>query len=90
MSETIISVPVDERTKQKADAALVPLGLTTVEVLRRTVEEIARGTLRIDLDKPLITNAETIEAIEAARRGETKTFNTIEGLFEDLHSDAED
>jgi antitoxin component of RelBE/YafQ-DinJ toxin-antitoxin module len=48
MSETIIPVPVDERTKQEAEAALAPLGLTTVEVLRRAVEEIASGNLRLD------------------------------------------
>ena len=52
MSETIIPVPVDERMKQDADAALAPLGLTTVEVLRRAVEEIARGNLRLDLCGP--------------------------------------
>jgi antitoxin component of RelBE/YafQ-DinJ toxin-antitoxin module len=52
MSETIIPVPVDERMKQDADAALAPLGLTIVEVLRRAVEEIARGNLRLDLRGP--------------------------------------
>jgi DNA-damage-inducible protein J len=95
MSETIIPVPVDVRAKEDADAALAPLGLTTVEVLRRTVEEIARdgasaGTMRLDLEKPLVPNAETIAAIEEARRGELKSFNTIEELIEDLHSDADD
>jgi DNA-damage-inducible protein J len=97
MSETIINVPVDERAKQEADAALAPLGLTTADVLRRAVEEIARnatsGTLRIveiDLDKPLVPNDETIAAIEAVERGEVKTFETIEEFFADLHSDADD
>jgi len=97
MSETIINVAVDERAKQDADAALAPLDLATADVLRRAVEEIARnatsGTLRvveIDLDKPLVPNNETIAAIEAAERGEVKTFETIEEFFADLHSDADD
>jgi hypothetical protein len=36
---------------------------------------------------PLIPNAETIAALEAAERGEMKTFATIEALFADLNSD---
>jgi len=97
MSETIINVPVDERARQEADAALAPLGLTIVDVLRRAVEEIAHngtsGTLRvieIDLDQPLVPNNETIAAMEAVERGEVKTFETIEEFFADLHSDADD
>jgi DNA-damage-inducible protein J len=34
-----------------------------------------------------VPNAETIEALEAARRGEVKTCDTVEELFEDLNSD---
>ena len=90
MSETIIPVPVDERAKQDADAALAPLGLTTVEVLRRAVEEIARGNLSLNLDQPFVPNAETIAAMEAVERGEVESFATIEELFADLRSDADD
>jgi Protein of unknown function (DUF2281) len=32
----------------------------------------------------------TVEAIEAARRGELKTVGDIKGLFDDLHSDDAD
>jgi hypothetical protein len=39
---------------------------------------------------PMVPNAETIEAIKAAERGELKTFATIDELFADLNSDADD
>lgn len=37
--------------------------------------------------EPLIPNEETIEAMKAARRGELKTFNSIEELRAELHPD---
>ena len=40
--------------------------------------------------KPPGPNEETIAAIKAVERGEVKTFNTLDELFEDLHSDADD
>jgi hypothetical protein len=36
--------------------------------------------------RALKPNAETVAAIEAARRGETKSFNTVEELLADLNS----
>ena len=40
------------------------------------------------LEKPLIPNAETIEAMEAARRGEfTGSFATVDELMAHLHED---
>jgi glycogen debranching enzyme len=42
------------------------------------------------LEELLVPNEETIAAIKAVERGEVKTFNTIDELFEDLHSDADD
>jgi hypothetical protein len=42
------------------------------------------------LTELLIPNEETIAAIKAVERGEVKTFNTLDELFEDLHSAADD
>lgn len=47
--------------------------------------------IRIAKDKalpfePLIPNAETIEAMREARRGEGKTFGSIDALFADLNA----
>lgn len=37
--------------------------------------------------EPLIPNAETIEAIKAARRGKLSTASSLDGLFQDLNAD---
>jgi hypothetical protein len=42
------------------------------------------------LTELLVPNEETIAAIKAVERGEVKTFNTLDELFEDLRSDADD
>ena len=36
---------------------------------------------------PLVPNADTIEAMREARRGNLPQFATVEELFEDLHAD---
>ena len=95
----VIPVLVNERAKENADAALKPAGLTASQFLSLVLEGITRDQYFAEILRkwvtgfdppPIIPNAETVEAIEAARRGETKTFNTIEELFADLNSDAED
>jgi antitoxin component of RelBE/YafQ-DinJ toxin-antitoxin module len=142
MSDTVISIKVDERVQREAEAALAPQGLTVVEALQQVTERLARrdGALMLEAisafeamegltrDQPSsagptflqalerlidkrdpalvlqaiaileslteglhIPNAETRAAIEEARRGENmKTFATVEELFADLHSDADD
>jgi antitoxin component of RelBE/YafQ-DinJ toxin-antitoxin module len=103
MSDTIINVVVDERTQREAEAVLAPLGLTSSEFLRRVVERIARQPTALIVSEGsedpvsalifaelLVPNEETVAAIRAVERGEVKTFNTIDELFEDLHSDADD
>jgi DNA-damage-inducible protein J len=94
----VVPVLVDERAKEDADAALKPAGLTSSQFLSLVLEGIAHDKDAIALVKwansfgppPTVPNAETVEAIEAARRGETKTFNTVEKLIADLNSDADD
>jgi antitoxin component of RelBE/YafQ-DinJ toxin-antitoxin module len=101
MPETIISVPIDDRVEREAEAVLAPL--TSSEFLRRVVERIARQPTALIvsegseepisaliLTELLVPNEETIAAIKAVERGEVKTFNTLDELFEDLHSDADD
>lgn len=96
--ETVITVRVDERTRREAEAALRPFGLTASQLFSVLLEGMARYQRLAAMlaqwansfrPPPVIPNTETIEAMEAARRGELKTFATIEELFADLHSDAE-
>ena len=97
--ETVI-VYVEERTRRAAEAILHPFGLTLSQLLSLLSEAIVHDDAGFAGPPvkhanafgppPIIPNAETVEAIEAARRGETQTFATIEELFADLNSDADD
>jgi DNA-damage-inducible protein J len=98
--ETVIPVAVDEDTRRAAEAILRPLGLTLSQLFSLLSEAIVHdhggfvGFLVKHANSfgppPIIPNAETVEAMETARRGEMKTFATIEELFADLSSDADD
>jgi DNA-damage-inducible protein J len=50
-------------------------------LLMRTVAERALPF------EPLMPNAETVEAMKAARRGELTTVGSIDNLLADLHAD---
>jgi DNA-damage-inducible protein J len=100
-TETVIRVHVDERTRRAAEMTLHQLGLTLSQFFSLLLEGIAHDDdkgLAVNMVKyatmfgpqPIIPNAETVEAMEAARRGEMKEFATIEELFADLNSDADD
>ena len=66
-------------------SVLKSMGLTPARAFRLMMKRIAtEGELPFEL---LIPNAETVEALEAGRRGEVKTFDTIEEMFADLHAD---
>jgi DNA-damage-inducible protein J len=92
---TTVHVEIDEIVKAKAEAALADSGLGLSEVLRLMLILIASGKASpIDLlavakkEGALIPNAETIEAIEAARRGELSgPFNSVDELMTHLHAD---
>jgi len=68
--DTIVSARVDGAIKEEAEETLAGLGLTVSDAVRILLMRIAREkALPFD---PLIPNAETVAAIEAARRGETE------------------
>jgi hypothetical protein len=52
--------------------------------LTRPREKGRRGTVA---DKVLVPNAETIEAMKAARRGDLVTVDSVDDLLADLDSD---
>ena len=67
--------------KEKAEAILKELGLsisTAYEMFYRQV--IAHNGLPFDVQIP---NAETVQAMREARKGEGKAYESVEALFED-------
>ncbi len=81
----IVKAHIDEQTVEEAEAVLQPMGFSTSDVVRLLIVRIARD--KALPFEPFEPNETTIEAMEAARRGELVTVGDIEGLFADLHAD---
>ncbi len=81
----VVRARIDAKTKAEAAAVLATIGLTVSDAFRLLM-------LRVAQDKalpfePLIPNAETIAAMEDARAGRMKSFNTIEEMMADLNAE---
>src|SRR5258707_9958233 len=71
MSEnSVVRARIDEKTKAEAATVLAAMGLTVSDAFRMLLFRVARE--KALPFEPLIPNAETIAAIEEARRGELK------------------
>jgi len=82
----VVRARIDEKTKKKAAIVLAAMGLTVSDAFRLMMVRIANDE---ELPfSPLVPNAETIEAMEAGRRGETTKFDTIAEMM--AHLDAKD
>jgi DNA-damage-inducible protein J len=98
-TETDIPIHVNERTRRAAEATLHALGLTPSQFFSLLLVGIAHDeSFAASMVKyansfgplPIIPNAETIEAMEAAERGELSgPFSSVDELMKHLH-DAKD
>ena len=83
-ANAVVRARIDARVKDEATAIYAAAGLTLSDAFRmmlmRTVAERALPF------EPLMPNAETVEAMKAARRGEVVKVGSIEGLMDDLHA----
>jgi DNA-damage-inducible protein J len=85
MANTVVRVRVDEHVKEEAAAVLATIGLTVSDAFRLMMVRIARD--KALPFEPLIPNAETIEAMEAARRGELIHVGDVSNLLTVLNAD---
>ena len=84
-ANAVVRARIDEKTKKKATIILKSMGLTPSSAFRLLMTKVvAEKTLPFELRTP---NAETIAAIEEARRGGLKSFNSFEELMADLNAD---
>lgn len=84
-ANAVVRARIDERVKEEATAILGAAGLTVSDAVRMMlVRTVAEKALPFD---PLVPNAETIEAMKAARRGDLATVGKPEDLLADLHAD---
>ena len=82
---SVVRARIDERIKEEAAAALAAMGLTVSDAFRLMMVRIAKD--KALPFEPLVPNAETIEAMKAARRGELVKAGSPDKLAASLNAD---
>jgi DNA-damage-inducible protein J len=81
---SVVRARIDERTKREAAAVLKTIGLTVSDAFRMLLVRVAaEKALPFE---PLVPNAETVEAMKAARRGELVNAGKPERLLKRLNA----
>jgi len=80
-----IRARIDEKTRDEAAAVLDGMGLTVSDAFRLMMVRTA-AEKRLPFD-PFAPNAETAEAMEAARRNELVSVGGVDALMADLNAD---
>jgi DNA-damage-inducible protein J len=85
IENTVVRARIDAATKAKASAVLASIGLSLSDAIRLMLRRVAAE--KAFPFEPLIPNAETIEAIMEARRGELVKIGSLDNMFRDLNAD---
>ncbi len=84
-AKDVVRARIDSKTKAEASAVLATIGLTVSDAFRLLMVKVAaEKALPFE---PLVPNAETVAAMEAARRGEMKSFDSVDALIAELNAD---
>jgi DNA-damage-inducible protein J len=81
----VVRARIDKATKEEAAAVLAAMGLTVSDAFRLMMVKIARE--KALPFEPLVPNAETIDAMRAARRGELVIAGAPANLIASLNAD---
>ena len=83
-ANALVQARIDSAIKEEAALVLEAMGLTVSDAVRLLLTRVAtEHALPFD---PLVPNAETIEAMKEARRGNLPSFATVEELLADLNA----
>ncbi len=85
MTNTVVRARIDEHVKEEAAAVLATIGLTVSDAFRLMMMRIASD--RALPFEPLIPNAETVEAMKAARKGDLVAVASPGALIASLNAD---
>ena len=85
VENAVVRARIDARTKEEAAIVLEAMGLTVSDAFRMLMIRIAKE--KALPFEPLVPNAETIEAMKAARRGELVTVGDANQLLSSLNED---
>ena len=82
---SVVRARIDETTKTEAAAVLATMGLSLSDAFRLLLRRVAaEKALPFE---PLVPNAETVEAMKAARRGGLATVKARRDLIASLNAD---
>ena len=81
----VVRARIDETTKSEAAAVLAAMGLSLSDAFRLLLKRVAAD--KALPFEPLVPNAETVEAMKAARRGELVTVGPPSSLLASLNAD---
>ncbi|KAB2874097.1 MAG: type II toxin-antitoxin system RelB/DinJ family antitoxin [Bauldia sp.] len=84
-ADTVVRARIDSETKRKATKVLTEMGLSVSDAIRLLLVRVAaEKSLPFNVQVP---NAETIAAMEEARRGNLRSFKTVEELLAELNEE---
>lgn len=84
-ANAVVRARIDARVKEEAATIFAAAGLTLSDAFRMMLmRTVAERALPFD---PLTPNAETVEAMKAARRGELVKVGSVTDLLADLHAE---
>ncbi len=81
-SNALVQTRINGEVKDQAAAVLATMGLTVSDAVRLMLTRVAHD--KALPFEPLRPNAETIAAMQEARRGGLKRFDSVEALMADL------
>ncbi|MEP6786061.1 MAG: type II toxin-antitoxin system RelB/DinJ family antitoxin [Sphingomonadales bacterium] len=84
-ANALVQTRINGVVKDEASAVLATMGLTVSDAVRLLLTRVAHD--KALPFEPLRPNAETIAAMEEARRGGGKKFDSIAALMADLNAD---
>lgn len=84
-TNSVVRARIDGRIKDEAAAVLAAMGLTVSDAFRLMMVRIAKD--KALPFEPLVPNAETIEAMKAARRGDLVKVGSPDALLASLNAD---
>ncbi len=85
MPNQLVQARIDPAVKEEADTVLAAVGLTVSGALRLLLIKVAQE--KALPFAPLVPNADTIEAMREAGRGDLPQSASVEDLFDDLRAD---
>ena len=83
-ANAVVRARIDENVKEEAAIVLASMGLTVSDAFRMLLTRIAKE--KALPFEPLVPNAQTIEAVREARKGNLKSFSDVNALMDDLNA----